>query len=108
MGRSPDGGCVSAPRRWDQQRKENDVSASIVRGVDGSAESRAALRVAARLAARLRLRLVIAYVAELRYLPYAAAVPFAGTAGRTAVMEEVEAQQARAERLCERVAADAA
>jgi nucleotide-binding universal stress UspA family protein len=46
---------------------------SIVCGVDGSPDSRAALQVAARLAKQLNLRLIAAHVAEPAYLPYAVA-----------------------------------
>jgi nucleotide-binding universal stress UspA family protein len=80
------------------------MSASIVCGVDGSADSQAALEVAARLSTRLALRLVIAHVAEPAYIPYAAAAPFGGMAGRDAVMEEVESEEEAAERVLEDVA----
>lgn len=76
---------------------------SIVCGVDGSPDSQAALQVAARLAQQLNLRLIAAHVAEPAYVPYAAAAPFGGMAGRYALMEEVESQQEVAERLLEQV-----
>jgi nucleotide-binding universal stress UspA family protein len=84
-------------------RKEKEMSASIVCGVDGSADSQAALEVAERMSKRLGLRLVIAHVAEPAYIPYAAATPFGGRAGHYAVMEEVESQEEAAERLLEHV-----
>jgi nucleotide-binding universal stress UspA family protein len=79
------------------------MSASIVCGVDGSADAQSALEVAARLSTRLGLRLVIAHVAEPGYIPYAAAAPFGGMAGPYAVMEEVESQEEVAERLLEHI-----
>jgi nucleotide-binding universal stress UspA family protein len=48
------------------------MSGSIVCGVDGSADSQAALGVAARLAERLEARLVLAHVAEVPVAPLAA------------------------------------
>jgi nucleotide-binding universal stress UspA family protein len=79
------------------------MSTSIICGVDGSPESRAALRVAARLADRLQLRLVVAHVAEPGYVPYAAAAPFGGMAGRYEMMEEAQSQEEAAERLLEQI-----
>jgi nucleotide-binding universal stress UspA family protein len=79
------------------------MSTSIVCGVDGSPDSQAALQVAARLAERLKLRLVVAHVAEPTFVPYAAAAPFGGIAGRQALMEEVESQEDVAKRLLEQV-----
>ena len=43
---------------------ESEMTRSIVCGVDGSADSQAALAVASDLAARLRLRLIMANVVE--------------------------------------------
>ena len=83
------------------------MSASIVCGVDGSADSQNALRVAARLANRLQLRLVVAHVAEPAYIPYAAAAPFGGMAGRDALMQEAESQEDSSARLLEEVIAAA-
>jgi nucleotide-binding universal stress UspA family protein len=48
------------------------MGGSIVCGVDGSADSQAALGVAVRLAERLEARLVLAHVAEVPVAPYAA------------------------------------
>ena len=83
------------------------MSSSIVCGVDGSADSQAALSVATPLAKRLGARLVLAHVAELAHIPYAAAAPFGGMAGPMAVTEEIGLQKEAAERLLEEVAFDA-
>jgi nucleotide-binding universal stress UspA family protein len=83
------------------------MSDSILCGVDGSADSQAALAVATRLANRLQAKLVLAHVAELARLPYAAAAPFGGMAGPMAITEEVGMQKEAAERLLEEVADDA-
>ena len=83
------------------------MGGSIVCGVDGSPDSQAALEVAARLADRLGSTLILAHVAEPAYVPYAAAYPFGGTRGPTAVAEEAESTQATqedSERLLQRVA----
>ncbi len=79
------------------------MSGSIVCGVDGSANSVAALEVAAGLASRLGIRLVVAHVAEPAAVPYAAAVPFGGTAGYDAVMEAVESREEKGKRLLEQI-----
>jgi nucleotide-binding universal stress UspA family protein len=84
-------------------REEKKMSASIVCGVDGSADSQAALELAGRLSGRLGLKLVVAHVAEPAYIPYVAAAPFGGMAGPDAVMEEMESQEEAAERLLEHV-----
>lgn len=83
------------------------MSASIVCGVDGSADAQDALRIARSLAERLQLRLVVAHVAEPAYVPSAAAAPFGGMAGHDAVSEEVRLQEEAAERLLEEVVAAA-
>ncbi len=80
---------------------------SIICGVDGSPDSRAALEVAAQLADRLGSTLILAHVAEPEYLAYAAAYPFGGTSGATAAAEEVESEEDAAARLLELVAVDA-
>lgn len=83
------------------------MSGSIVCGVDGSADSRAALKVAAELANRLGTRLVLAHVAEPAYIPYAGAAPFGGMAGSMAAREEIDTEKQAAKRLLEHVAVDA-
>jgi nucleotide-binding universal stress UspA family protein len=89
------------------EREEKKMSTSIVCGLDGSPDSRAALEVAARLSARLKTRLVLAHVAELAHVPYAAAYPFGGTAGPTTFATEVDAEEEAGERLLEQVSAAA-
>lgn len=83
------------------------MTGSIVCGIDGSADSQAALAFAAQLASRLGTRLVLAHVAEPAHIPYAAAAPFGGSAGQIAVAEEIASQRQAAERLLEQVAVDA-
>jgi nucleotide-binding universal stress UspA family protein len=83
------------------------MSTSIICGIDGSADSQAALAYAEQLSSRLGTRLVLAHVAELAHIPYAAAYPLGGSAGQLAVMEETESQEEAAERLLEQVAVDA-
>jgi nucleotide-binding universal stress UspA family protein len=56
----------------ERNRKEASMDGSIVCGVDGSADSQAALAVAARMADRLETRLVLAHVVEYVQAPYAA------------------------------------
>ena len=51
---------------------------SIVCGVDGSADSQAALAVAIDLAARLRLRLIMANVVEPIHAPYVGSASLGG------------------------------
>ena len=79
------------------------MSRSIICGVDGSADSEVALKTAVQLSNRLGLKLVVAHVAEAAYIPYAAAAPFGGRAGRDAVVAEVDSQEEVAERLLEQV-----
>lgn len=80
------------------------MNASILCGIDGSADSQAALAFAERLASRLGTRLILAHVAELEHIPYAAAAPFGGSAGRIAVAEEIDTKKKAAEQLIEEVA----
>ena len=56
----------------------------IVCGVDGSADSQAALAVAVDLAARLRLRLIMANVVEPSHAPYAGALAWGSHVAATA------------------------
>jgi nucleotide-binding universal stress UspA family protein len=83
------------------------MAASIVCGVDGSPGSQAALRVAAGLADQLGITLILAHVAELAHVPYAAAYPFGGLAGATVMTEETDSEKEAAARLLERVAVEA-
>ena len=82
---------------------EDEMRASIVCGVDGSAESHAALKLAARLSTRLGLRLVVAHVGELAHISYAGAVPFGEVSGRYArsysAREDVHLREKEAERV---------
>jgi nucleotide-binding universal stress UspA family protein len=81
---------------------------SIVCGVDGSADSQAALGVAASLAERFGTRLVLAHVAELALVPYAA-VGGMGTAGIAprAMLPALPAEQEEAgRRLLEEIAVE--
>ena len=83
------------------------MGGTIICGIDGSADSRAAVKTAAQFADRLGSTLVLAHVAEPAYVPYAAAYPFGGTAGSVAVTEEAESEEDAAAELLQRVAADA-
>ena len=73
----------------------------------GSPDSRAALEVAADLSKRLGSRLILAHVAEVGHVPYAAAYPLGGLAGPVAVANEIDAGEEVGERLLDQ-AADAA
>ena len=83
------------------------MSDPILCGIDGSADSQAALAVATRLANRLQAKLVLAHVAEPARLPYASTAPFGGMAGPMAITEEVGLQKEAAERLLDEVADEA-
>jgi nucleotide-binding universal stress UspA family protein len=83
------------------------MGGTIVCGVDGSADSRAAVEVAAQLADRLGSTLILAHVAEVAHVPYAAAYPLGGFEGPMTIAHETESQEEAAARLLEGVAADA-
>jgi nucleotide-binding universal stress UspA family protein len=83
------------------------MGGSIVCGIDGSADSQAAVKVAAQFADRLGSTLILAHVVELAHVPYAAAYPLGGFAGPMATADETESEEEAAARLLERVAADA-
>jgi nucleotide-binding universal stress UspA family protein len=79
---------------------------TIVCGVDGSADSRAAVKVAAQFADRLGSTLILAHIVELAHVPHAAAYPLGGFAGRMTTADETESEEKAAARLLEGVAAD--
>jgi nucleotide-binding universal stress UspA family protein len=107
MGPPTDGHSGLAPRRWGG-RKENDMGGSIVCGVDGSADSQAALGVAARLAERLEARLVLAHVAEVALVPYAAVggMGAGGIAPQPMTLATRDDQEEAGARLLEQIAAE--
>ena len=83
------------------------MSGAIVCGVDGSADSKAALAVAVRYASRLGARLVLAHVVEHVPEPDPAIGPM-GAGSFSAMRPEVEEEHVKAgERLVERMAHDA-
>jgi nucleotide-binding universal stress UspA family protein len=80
------GSATDGPRRPEQRRcvkeKEKPMDGSIVCGVDGSADSQAALGVAIDLAARLHLRLIMANVVEPSHASYVGAASLVGALPR--------------------------
>lgn len=81
---------------------------SIVCGVDGSGDSQAAVGVAARLAKRLEARLVLAHVAELALVPYAAVggIGAGGIAPPPMMSATPDEQEEAGARLLEQIAAE--
>ncbi len=89
-------------------RKGGEMKKSIVCGVDGSADSEAALAVAARLADRVGARLVLANVVEPVQSPYATARAIGPGIIARAPIDDVLGEQVRAgERLLEEIAEQA-
>jgi len=83
------------------------MDGSIVCGVDGSADSQAALGVAARLAERLEARLVLAHVAEVPVAPYAAVGMGAGRiAPQPKTLATRDDQEKAGARLLEQIATE--
>jgi nucleotide-binding universal stress UspA family protein len=80
------------------------MARTIVCGVDGSHDSRAALDVAAGLAERLGARIVLAHAVEYARTPYEVAAPLGGIAPqvRTAAPDNAEEEAGR--RLLEQMA----
>ena len=97
------------PRRRDAgANREENMTTSIICGVDGSTDSERALGVAAELADRLNLLLVLAHVVDHAYSPYAAVGPVgAGVMTRPLVMANVEAYEEAGEELLTRLADEA-
>jgi nucleotide-binding universal stress UspA family protein len=86
------------------------MAETIICGVDGSVDSRAAVEVATQFAERLGARLVLAHVVDYAHIPYAAAARSGGMGPRldVAAVEAVEeAQEEVAEQLLARVADEA-
>jgi nucleotide-binding universal stress UspA family protein len=85
------------------------MGGSIVCGVDGSADSRAALGLAASLAERLEARLVLAHVAELDLVPYTAVrgMGGGGIAPLPTIPVKPDEQEEAGRRLLEQIAAEA-
>jgi nucleotide-binding universal stress UspA family protein len=93
--------------RGDAERntKGGEMEKSILCGVDGSADSQAALAVAARMADRLGARLVLANAVEYVHSPYATVGALGPTAAAQAPMTATLGEQVRAgERLLETMA----
>jgi nucleotide-binding universal stress UspA family protein len=84
------------------------MGGSIVCGVDGSADSQAAIGVAARLAERLEARLVLAHVAEVALVPYVAVGGMAAGGVRPQPMTLVsrDDEKEAGARLLEQIAAE--
>jgi nucleotide-binding universal stress UspA family protein len=70
------------------------MEGSIVCGVDGSADSQAALAVANDLAARLQLRLIMTNVVEPSQVPYAGVASVGGTMPRPPISTTEQQQEA--------------
>jgi nucleotide-binding universal stress UspA family protein len=84
------------------------MESSIVCGVDGSADSEAALTVAARLADRLGARLVLANVVEYEHSQHAPAYAIGpGAVPRVPVADVLAEQERASEQLLERMAKQA-
>jgi nucleotide-binding universal stress UspA family protein len=82
------------------------MAGTIICGVDGSLDSRAALNVAAGLAERLGARLVLAHAVEYTHVPYEAAAPLGGMAPQVNTAARDDGQEEAGERLLERIAFD--
>jgi nucleotide-binding universal stress UspA family protein len=80
------------------------MARTIVCGVDGSRDSRAALDVAAGLAERLGARLVLAHAVEYARSPYDVAAPLGGLAPQVDVSARHDTQEEDGKRLLEQVA----
>jgi nucleotide-binding universal stress UspA family protein len=65
-------------RCWSEEKGRSQMEKSIICGVDGSADSQAALAAAIDLAARLRLRLIMANVVEPSHSPYVGSASLGG------------------------------
>jgi nucleotide-binding universal stress UspA family protein len=92
---------ASTPPNRDADRKREEkktMDRCIVCGIDGSADSQAALGVAVALAARLRLRLIMANVVEPSHAPYAGTASLGGAMSQLP-LPTTDRQEAVAEEL---------
>jgi nucleotide-binding universal stress UspA family protein len=80
------------------------MSRAIVCGVDGSADSQAAVETASTLAGQLGTRLVLVHVMESMPVPYGSAAGFVGPPAMQMVEEERSVRQERAIQLLEHTA----
>lgn len=74
------------------------MAGTIICGVDGSLDSRAALGVAAALAERLGSRLILAHAVEYAKVPYDVAASLGGLSSRRALRRRSEPRRAPAAR----------
>jgi nucleotide-binding universal stress UspA family protein len=92
------------------ERRDRSMCArgSIVCGVDGSADSQAAVRVAARLAKRLGLKLVLVHVADFALVPYAGVggIAAGGIAPQPMLSATRDEQEEAGARLLEQIAGE--
>jgi nucleotide-binding universal stress UspA family protein len=80
------------------------MARTIVCGVDGSHDSRAALNVAAGLAKRLGARLVLAHAVEHARTPYEVTDPLGGLAPQVRVAARDNTEEEDGKRLLDRIA----
>jgi nucleotide-binding universal stress UspA family protein len=80
------------------------MARTIICGVDGSHDSRAALNVAAGFAERLGARLVLAHAVEYARTPYDVAAPFGGMAPQVMIGARHESEEEAGKRLVEQIA----
>jgi nucleotide-binding universal stress UspA family protein len=87
-------------------RKEKEMAGTIICGVDGSLDSRAALGVAAALAERLGSRLILAHAVEYAKVPYDVAASLGGLAPQVNIGALDDSEEEAGERLLEQIAFD--
>ena len=85
---------TASPRNGARNERSSKWKGRIVCGVDGSADSQAALAVASDLAARLQLRLIMVNVVEPSQVPYAGVASVGGTMPRPSLSITEQQQEA--------------